>query len=250
MNKKFKEGFANIRVSDELERKVLDMTINKEINKKRLPRLVYASVIIIMLGMFSLTLVYAKEIKEFFQNWSSNIVFKNGEKQTIVENGIFKKIPATAKKSGNDSGIEMTENEIEEMLGFKILGYDKATSKKMFYTTGLNNDKTIGRIDIWYPEFIYDNDEKNISMYISMLNENADSGYVYAFQEGLDASGGKDLEKTYNSANLSVKVIMFSNDWSKERLTATFCYDNVLYELIGHNITEEEMINIIENLHL
>ena len=251
MNKKFKDEFANICVSNELERKIFDMTINKKTKKKWFTKLVYLGLSAIMVCTLSLSVVYAKEIKQFFQNmWSSNIEFKNGEKETIIENGVFKKIPTTAKKVKNDNRPEMTENEIEDMLGFKILNYDNVTSKKMYYNTELNNNGTIGRIDIWYPKFIYESEEKFISVSISMLNENADSGFVSAFQEGLDATGEKELENTYISDNLGVKVIMFSNDWSAERLTAIFCYDNVLYEMIGKNSTEQEMKNIIENLHL
>lgn len=251
MNKKFKDEFANICVSNELERKIFDMTINKEAKKKRFNKLAYICLSAIMVFTLSLTVVYAKEIKEFFQNmWSSNIEFKNGEKETIIDNGSFKKIPTTAKKVKNDNRSEMTESEIEDMLGFKILGYDNTTSKKMYYNTELNSNGTIGRIDIWYPKFIYESEEKFISVSISMLNENADSGFVSAFQEGLDATGEKELDNTYISDNLGVKVIMYSNDWSDERITAIFCYDNVLYEMIGKNTTKQEMKNIIENLHL
>ena len=133
MNKKFKDEFANICVSNELERKIFEMTIDKESNKKRFNKLAYICLSAIIVCTLSLTVVYAKEIKQFFQNmWSSNIEFKNGKKETIIENGGFKKIPLTAKKVKNDNRPEMTENEIEDMLGFKILGYDNVTSKKMY----------------------------------------------------------------------------------------------------------------------
>ena len=251
MNKKFKDEFANICVSNELERKIFDMTINKEAKPKRFSKLVYISLSVIMICTLSLSVVYAKEIKQFFQNiWSSKVEFDNGEKENIIENGVFKQIPTTAKKVEDGSGIEMSRNEIEDMLGFKILNYDKATSEKMYYDTGLNDDGTIGRIDIWYPKFVYESEENNISLYISMLNENADIGYVSAFQEGLDATGGKVLENTYISDNLGVKVIMYSSNGSDERLTATFCYDNVLYIMNGRKSIEQEMKDIIENLHL
>ncbi len=250
MNKKFKDEFANICISNELERKIFDMISQNKSKKKGCTRLVYVSLSAIIVCTLSLSVIYAKEIKQFFENWPSSIEFKNGEKETIIENGIFKKIPTTAKIVKNDNMLEMTENEIEAMLGFKILGYDNVTSNKMAYNTELNEDGTIGRIDIWYPSFIYKSEDQFISVSISMLNENADSGYVYAFQEGLDATSEKELDNTYISDNLGVKVIMYSNDWSDERLTATFCYDNILYEMIGKNSTKQEMKDIIENLHL
>lgn len=251
VNKGFKDDFSNICVSKELERKILDMTINKEKKSKGASKLVYISLGAIMIGALSLTLGYAEEIKQFFQNWSSSVVFENGEKETITVNSTFKKIPSTAKKTKEyDNSIEMSENEIEDMLNFKILGYDNATTKTMYYSTGLNENGTIGRIDIWYPRFIYENENKTISILISMLNEYADYGYIAAFKEGLDATGGKELVDSYTSPNLGVQVIIYSNDWSSERLTATFCYDNVLYSMIGDNVTEKEFKDIIEKLHL
>lgn len=249
MNKKFKDEFSNISISDELERKIFNKTVNKE-KSKNFTKLAYISLSTIIVCALSLSLVYAKEIKQIFQNWSSSISFENGSKETIIENSLFKKIPTNVKKTKDgESAIEMTEDEIENMLNFKILVYDKATTKNMYYTTGLNENGEVGRIDIWYPGFINENEEKNVFLFISMLNENADKGYVYAFQEGLDASGERKLKNTYVSNNLGVKVIICSSDWSNERLTATFCYDDILYEMIGENVTEQELKEIIEQLH-
>ena len=251
MNKKFKDEFSNICISKELEGRIFDMTINKEKKYKKIPKFVYVSLCAVMICTLSLTVVYAKEIKQFFQNWSSSIEFKDGTKETISENSTYKKIPDTAIKTEKIiERIEMSGTEIEDMLNFKILGYDKATTKNMYYGTGLNEDKTIGTIEIWYPKFIYENEEKFISISISMLNENADEGYVDAFQTGLDATGGKELNNTYISENLGVKVIIYSNDWSNKRITASFCYDNIMYEMIGMNMSEQDIKDIIENLYL
>ena len=252
MNKQFKEEFASIQVSKDLEKKIFDKTINKQEGKKKIPKFSYACFGLAFLCILSLSLVSAKEIKKVFQYWSSEVKFENGEKTTIVENAIFKEIPASAKKSPQEkdsNGLELTEEEIENTLGFKILGYDDAISKVMLYVTMLNDDNTIGRIDIWHPYFLKQ-EEKVLSLSISMLNEQADRKYVLAFQEGLDATGGKELEDTYVSDNLGVKVILYASDWDKERLTATFCYDNILYVFIGRNIEKQELKAIIESLHL
>ena len=81
-----------------------------------------------------------------------------------------------------------------------------------------------------------------------MLNKYADDGYVLAFQEGIDATGEKNIENSYKSGNLNTNIIVYTNNWSDEKLTATFVYDDILYQFIGHNISKDEMTSIIEIL--
>lgn len=81
-----------------------------------------------------------------------------------------------------------------------------------------------------------------------MLNKYADMDYILAFQEVIDATGGKNIENEYISKNLDSNVVVYTNDWSPERLTATFVYDDILYCFMGNNISKDEMISIIETL--
>ena len=41
MNKQFKEEFASIQVSKDLEKKIFDKTINKQEGKKKIPKFSY-----------------------------------------------------------------------------------------------------------------------------------------------------------------------------------------------------------------
>ena len=70
-----------------------------------------------------------------------------------------------------------------------------------------------------------------------------------AFEEGLDASGEKELNGTYQIKNLNTKAVIYGNDWDNSRLTVTFVYDDVLYHFIGNNYSKEEITNILENLY-
>lgn len=67
-------------------------------------------------------------------------------------------------------------------------------------------------------------------MQVSFLTQYASEGYVLAFEEGIDVSGGKELDNVYHSENLNTDVIIYKNDWNDTRLTAIFEHDDILYE--------------------
>lgn len=185
------------------------------------------------------------------QNWSSSIIFDDGSTGEVVADAGFKKIPETAPKvdrENGDTGIEMSLAEVERTLGFGILGYEDVYSNKIYYDTGLNDDGSIGRVDLWWPLFVSESEDKNISVSISMLNEGADEGYVSAFKEGIDASGEKVHDNTQYVEAIDTTVILYSNKWSEERITAVFEHNDIIYIFIGNNFSEEEIINIIKAL--
>lgn len=246
-NNKIKEAFNEISVSKDLEEKILNKTIYKE-EKRKFKYAYVLPLILLSLGLF-MSIAYAEEIKEFFENWNAKITFENGEEKNISENAIYKKIPNTLKESTKEEySIVQTHKGMEELLGFHLLSSPLSKNDKLSYITLQNLDGTIGRVDIWWPEFIEKENNKKISMMISMLNEKADHGYVIAFEEGINATGGKEYKNSYKIESLNTEVIIYGNDWDSERLTATFVYDNVLYELIADNIKEDELVEIIMTL--
>ena len=252
MNKKIKNAFSEICVSEKLERNILNMTVNKEKRALKNYKLSYVCSIALVICMVSVSIVYAAEIKAFFENWSTSIRLEDGTEIKISENNTYKQIPNNAPKTyktEDDIGtISMTHKEIEDVLGFDILKYENVTNDIIGYRTSLNKDKSIGRVDLWWANFINEENGKSLSVSISILNKNADEGYVLAFEEGIDATGGKNIENSYKSNNLNTDVIIYTNNWDSSRITATFVYDNVLYQYIGHNFTKDEIISIIESL--
>ena len=66
MNKKIKNAFSDVSISENLERNILNMTINKQTHRRF--KLSYVCSIAVAVCLLSVTVVYAKEIKEFFQN--------------------------------------------------------------------------------------------------------------------------------------------------------------------------------------
>lgn len=249
MNKKIKNAFSDVCVSEKLERNILNMTVNKQKQTHRRFKLSYVCSIAVAVCLLSVTVVYAKEIKEFFQNWSTSIKLENGEEVKISENNNFKEIPTDAiKVNENSESPKMTFKEVEEMLKFSILKLPENNTNDIYYRTSLNDNGSIGRVDLWIPYFYKENENKYISVSVNMLNKYADEEYVLAFQEGVDATGEKNIENSYKSENLNTNIVVYTNDWSEERLTATFVYDDILYQFIGHNISKDEMTSIIETL--
>lgn len=256
MKKEIKNAFSDIYVSKELERNILDMTINKQDQVKKRFRLSYVCSIVLVVCLLSITAVYAKEIKYFIQNWSSSVQnwnssvrLDNGKVIKLSENNNFKEIPNNVLKVDDNSSMpKMTFEEIEDMLKFSILKLKKDNTDEIYYDSGLNADGSIGRIDLWIPSFYEENDDKYVSVLVNMLIKGADRGYIAAFQGDTDAFGEKNIEISYESDNLNTNVIMYSTKSAKERLTAAFVYDDILYHFIGNNISKDEMISIIENL--
>lgn len=181
-----------------------------------------------------------------------SISFEDGTKVDIAENVPFKDIPETAPKSIRTEKdyikIGMTHAEAEAALGFDILKYDGITTDRLTYDTLLNNDGTIGRISLWWPYFLEINEDKGITLSISILNKGADYGYIDAFMQGIDAAGGKKLENTVKIESLGVDAVVYTDRSSEDKLAITFIYDNVYYEFAGYNCTQSEMLSILEQL--
>lgn len=181
--------------------------------------------------------------------WSTSILFEDGKKVELVENATFKEIPVSAPiTEGNIGYIKMTHSEVEKTLGFNILNYDKATSYEMSYSTEQNDDGTIGRIDLWWADFLEISEEKQMTLHISMLNKGADEGFILAFEEGQDAAGGKKLENIVTIDSLDTKIIVYKSDSHDNKITMTFVCDNVLYQFGGYDFTESEMLSVIEQM--
>lgn len=249
MNKRIKDAYIDIKVSKKLEKNILNKTVNKEIRKNHQFKIAYVGLIAIGFCLLSITMVYAKDIKNYFKKWSTSVQFDEGTRLEFSQNNNFKYIPIEAIKVGpNDESIKMSYQEIEEMLKFPILKLSKNNPEEIYYHTYLNDDNSIGRIDLWMPYFLKYSEDKYLHLSVDILNKYADEGYILAFQEGIDATGEKNIEKKYKSDNLNTNIIIYTNTWSKKRITATFVYDDILYRFIGNNITKEEIISIIESL--
>ena len=272
MNNKYKKAISEIEISKEQERKILSLTTNKKRSGIRLPKLVYQLMMVGLLGMCTLGTIYAKDVASFITTVLSDSgkTIHSIDKMEAVE---IKEDAPIAKQDadGISTAIEMSVEDAEEALGIDILTSDMATSDILYYSTGLSGKK-IGRVDLWHAGFIDDTNldkaidakiaagvseeeyqaleaqRRGVGLSVSFFTKDADNGYLSAFEEGLDAGGGKIIEKTYHIDSLNVDAVIYTYDWSETRIVAAFVYNNILYSLYSTNITQAEMIKILDSL--
>ncbi len=185
-----------------------------------------------------------------YSNWSSLMKFDDGTSVEVYENIPFKAIPKDApvvNSDKNDNPIEMTRTELEKALGFTILNSVNVTSDNFVYNTFLNKNGSIASVMLFWPDFIQVNDSKQIFATISILNENAEEGYILPFKEGIDATGNKEFSKKYELENLNISAVVYLSDFDG-RLNATFVYDNIYYHFTAIGYTESEFISILQTL--
>ena len=207
----------------------------------------FSIVAAVILCLVSGTVVFAGN---HYFNWNSSITFHDGTTVDVSDNIPFKKIPETIPiidQNKDDKRLQFSHAEIEEMLGFNILSSKNADTDILVYDTYLNKNGSIARVSLYWNDFIRESDSKYIFASISMLNENAEEGYIIPFKEGLDAAGGKEYSNTYYLENLDTSVVIYYSDFDN-RPNATFIYDNVYYQFTGYDYTEEEFVKILGEL--
>ena len=207
----------------------------------------FSIVAAVILCLVSGTVVFAGN---HYFNWNSSITFHDGTTVDVSDNIPFKKIPETIPiidQNKDDKRLQFSHAEIEEMLGFNILSSKNADTDILVYDTYLNKNGSVARVSLYWNDFIRESDSKYIFASISMLNENAEEGYIIPFKEGLDAAGGKEYSNTYYLENLDTSVVIYYSDFDN-RPNATFIYDNVYYQFTGYDYTEEEFVKILGEL--
>lgn len=252
MNKKIKESYKNIEVNKKLEENILNMTINKTKKRKSWFKISYVLPLLLIACVVSLTMVNADKVKEVIDSWRGVVEQSDG---TIIElskeNG-YKEIPLTAPKVHDDESPKNYNSfkELESVLGFKLLKPSKDEAE-IIYRTRINGDGSIGIIDLWIPNFIKVNDDKDISVSVSIPNKYIDRRYYDAFA-GDDDATEKSNVKVYKSNNLGVNIAMWDStstySYGNKHLTATFVYDNVKYWMHAQEYSEEEFKDVIESL--
>ena len=188
-------------------------------------------------------------------DWESVISFfdKDGNKTQVIvsDEAFFKELPDNLPVPGDgEPMIPMTREDVESLLGFKILDSEFSPESTVFNYNAYANkkDKAVAVVDLWIPNFINESENKRINMSVSILGTKAEEGYILPFIEGKDAMGGKIYVGKYELENLSVSTVIYTSDWIPERLTATFVYNNLYYSFIADNYELEELSAILKTL--
>ena len=248
MKNKIKESYNTISISEDLEDKIINKTVKKKDKSFGFKKYVFNSLIIgLLVAGFSLTIVNADKIINMIKEWTTGVSFEDGTRVELVQNAKFKEILKTAPIGSDNGSVNMDHATVEKVLGVDILDSDEKDNNVLGFSTWQNEDGSIARVDLWWI-IKEESDDKHIAVSISMLNKGAEYRYVAAFEEGLDATGGKELNQVYELKNLNTKAVIYGNDWDKERLTMTFVYDDIYYDVIANGYTKEELINFVETL--
>ncbi len=266
--KKIKKAYLDVNISNDLERKILNMTVNKEVKRTKF-KLAYLALVAVLLTGFSLSLVYAKEIKEVVQKVLSLQVGKGDEEGNTIKinvNGITHDIPNTVKRSGtkiveyndvDENGnivvkklkenlsLKRTIKEVEKDLGFPILKLQNNDDNEVTYTTGENTDGTISSVELEIFNF-YEENGKKCSMDVDITDDNAD--YIVTGAGDIDVIGGKVDEEIYHTDTIKEDILIYAVDWDDSRLTALFYHDGIKYSLLTNTMTRSELKNLLDNL--
>ncbi len=275
--KRIKNAFLDVNVSENLERNILNMTVNREVKKRKF-KLAYLALIAVLVTGFSLSFVYAKEIKKAVQKiFSINVKMGDEEDSKVKINvdGITHPIPNTVKRSGtrivevevygpggkqvmkdgkplkekheDTISLNRTIEETEKDLGFPILKYNDQDQTEVIYDTDDNDDGTIARVSLWIPDF-YEENGKECWMSVTILDDNADMRYNAALYGEVDVIGGKIDEEIYHTDNINGDIFIYGVDWDDSRLTAIFYHDGIEYTLGTNTLTRSEFKTILDNL--
>ena len=188
-------------------------------------------------------------------DWKSVISFfdKDGNETqvTVSDEAFFKELPDGLPVPGDgEPMIAMGREEVEGLLGFKILDSELSPDSTVFiYDAYANkNDGAVALVDLWVPNFIKESESKNINMSVSILSTKAEEGYILPFIEGKDAMGGKLHIETYKIEALNTNAVIYSAVDAENLLKATIVYDDVYYTISAYEYTLDEFKSILNTL--
>lgn len=237
----------DIRFIEEAEN--YDMS-KRKIIRRPLSRMAVAAIVIGCLvfggvAYAGTTLTDWKSVISFFDDKGNKVDV------TVSDEAFFKELPDNLPVPGDgEPMIAMTRDEVEGLLGFKILDSELSPDSTVFnYDAYANkNDGAVAVIGLWVPNFIKESETKNINMSVSILSTKAEEGYILPFIEGKDAMGGKLHIDTYKIEALDVNTVIYTAGSEDGLLKATFIYDDISYTISSYNYTLGELKTILNTL--
>lgn len=190
-----------------------------------------------------------------YTDWDAFISFynKNGEetKISVSDSAFFKDLPEDIPVLGeSDPKIPMSENQLEETLGFDVLGSNLSQPNTTYYYSTLKNKKSndVAKVHLYCPYLIKENETKHVDMLVNILGRKAEEGFILPFIEGVDAAGGKVFIEEYYIPSLSVKSVIYTYEDVPESLNVTFVYDNIYYQINSENYSLSELKEVLSSL--
>lgn len=233
MKNKIKKAFSELYVSEKLERNILNMTVNKRVRRNKKLRLSYACLSILVICLLSISVVYAKEIKEFIQNWSIlKTLSYDTYKTFILKTKLDLDLSEEKIDYSNDSIIEIIDIIKSEDKDFNINDY------KMTYNVG-HEETGFGHIFLTY--FINGKIETN-KVYLVVVDNKVVREITLAGVKNSNISKIKEV----NNDLLCNKVENFEKNDKREALfkEANKIYGNRYQFSIDDVMTENNEINV------
>ena len=222
----------------------------RKIIKRPLSRMAVAAIIIGCLvfggvAYAGTTLTDWKSVISFFDDKGNKVDV------TVSDEAFFKELPDNLPVPGDgEPMISMTKSEVEELLGFDILGSDLTTDNIIYnYDAYVNKaNDNVATVSLWCPNFIKANETKHINYSADILSVEAEEGYIIPFIEGKDAMGGKLHIETYKIEALNTNAVIYSAGDAENMLKATIVYDDVYYTISAYEYTLDEFKTILNTL--
>lgn len=270
---KYQKIFNEYEVRDEVKERIM-----KKINNKKEFKLKYALILLGIVGVISLTSVYAEEISAFFKSWTKEKLDVPKEadlditsKITNVDDVILNK-----QEDGFGGTVDivsgmMNIKEIEDYLGIQLLKYDNAKANYRL-NGGNNKEGYVSSIYIDYEPLYKDKDDREFAtqydlytkqkiVYLSarLFTKNFHDDDMKNMWGVEIENHGQNNYQTVKLNNLGVTGIYYEygpyeleNDTkglgNHKENHLIFVYDNISYYLWGRNMEMEEFINIAKNL--
>lgn len=267
---KYKDSFKKYEVKDEVKENIM----RKIENPKRF-KACYALLFVGILGIVSLTTVYAEQIKEFFKSWTAQ-----GTEISVPDGA---SVDVIAQKTNFDN-VKLEENRkqsemmkvsrAEKEIGIKLLKYK---DNKINYTLDnfYNREGLVSDILVEYETLYQDKDISEFDDYIEAFNKIRklelhaniytnnledetllnDLWFIYIADDNPSHSNYQKIKLE----NLGVMAVYYetepidpeidpSHKFQRLGNSLRFAYNGVAYSLIGQNMTLEEVISIANEL--
>lgn len=265
MDKKYKEAFNKLHISQDVDSKIFSKTINKKEYNTYWKKSLIAISIVLVISITTIGIVFAKEIKEVIQKYFVATVTptKDGEPLPIEYNFLevhaFKEVnydallPEVNDKYGNKGNAILYKlGELEGKLETTFLHFKEDQNQEVKLYEVEKVDNKIGKVKIGTS--IKSSNKSTIGIqieFITKYSEKYKDGFSVQFShiKGISLKEYSDKLNTDIYYNVGTTV---KEDY-ENRLTANsaiFVYDDVLYHLSGNNITKNMLTGLIESVSL
>ena len=265
MDKKYKEAFNKLHLSQDVDNKIFSKTINKKEYNPYLKKSLIATSIVLVISITTLGIVFAKEIKEVIQKYFITTITptKDGEPLPIeykfLEVHAFKEVNYDALLPEVDENKHDFENkpriklgELEVKLETRFLHFNEYENQEIILNGVEIIEYKIGKTE--FQTSIKTSNNSSISIvreFVTKYTEQYKDGFSIQFShiKGISLKEYSDKLNTDIYYNVGTTV----KEDCENRLTtnsAIFVYDDVAYHLSGNNITKNMLTELIESVSL